>query len=137
MTLHPYVFFSGNCREAMTRYQEVLGGDLDVVTNADAPPDAQMPGASPDAVMNATLVLDGGILLASDDPTGDGARRRGVAIHHTVADGAEAERVFSALAEGGDVTMPLAETFWAARFGMCTDRFGTAWMISVDLPNDA
>lgn len=135
MSIHPYLFFSGTCRQAMTRYQEVLGGRLDVMTIAEMPEGAEPPPGSPDPdlVIHAALTLDdGNLLMASDDPTGDGAGIKGMAISLTVADHDEATRVFDALAEGGETMMPLAQTFWSPRFGMCTDRFGTAWMVSVD-----
>lgn len=132
MSFDPYLFFSGNCREAMTRYQEIFGGELSLMPNAEAPEDAQMPGASPDAIMHAALNTGGRLLMASDDPTGDGGPKTGVAVSHSAADAGEAKRVFDALAEGGEVQMPLAETFWSPAFGACVDRFGVSWMVGVE-----
>ena len=135
MALHPYLFFTNTCREAMTRYQEILGGRLDVMTVGDMPPGAEPPPGppDPDLVIHAALSLDSGeLLMASDDPTGDASGTRGMAINLTLPDVDEVTRIFEALADGGDVTMPLAETFWSPRFGMCTDRFGTAWMVNVE-----
>lgn len=134
MSLHPYLFFTGTCRQAMTRYHEVLGGHLDVMTVADMPEGAEPPpGApNPDLVIHAALTFGAGdLLMASDDPTGDGAGIKGMAISLALADPDEVTRIFDALAEGGQITMPLGETFWSPRFGMCTDRFGTSWMVSV------
>jgi PhnB protein len=82
--------------------------------------------------MHAALILDdGGMLMASDDPTGAHDGIRGFTISHSAKDAADAERIFAALSEGGSVTMPLGPTFWAPMFGMCTDRFGVGWMIDV------
>lgn len=137
MSFHPYLFFSGTCREAFTRYQEVFGGELEMMSFADLPEGEDGPTDQPDMIMHAALMIDGALLMGSDDPTGDGGPMKGVAINCTVGDVAEAQRVFAALADGGDVTMPLAETFWAPMFGMCTDRFGTPWMVNVDAPEGA
>lgn len=133
MPLHPYVFFSGTCREAMTRYHEIFGGQLDIMDNASAPEGEAMPGASDDMIMHAALVFDdGALLMASDDPTGDGAGVKGVAINVSLDDEADARRIFEALAEGGEVQMPLEAVFWAPLFGACVDRFGVSWMVNVE-----
>ncbi len=135
MSLHPYLFFTNTCREAMTGYQEILGGHLEVLTIADMPEGAQLPPGSPnpDMVMHAALAFgDGDLLMASDDPTGDSAGVKGAALSVTLPDHDEAKRIFAALSEGGAVSMPLGETFWSPLFGMCTDRWGTAWMVNVD-----
>jgi PhnB protein len=132
---HPYLFFSdGRCREAFTRYQEIFGGRLDVMTNADVPDGEGMPDAEPTMVMHAALVDGDAILLGSDDPTGDGGPRVGSSVSYTAADLTAGARVFDALAEGGEVTLPFGETFWSKGFGMCTDRFGVPWMVGVDAP---
>lgn len=132
MAFHPYLFFSGTCREAFTRYQEIFGGELVLMQNSDAPPDQGMPGAPPDMIMHAALTFDGNLLMGSDDPTGDGGPKKGISVNCTVPDPGEAKRVFDGLAEGGQVTMPLAETFFAPAFGMCVDRFGVPWMVSAE-----
>jgi len=138
MSFYSYLFFSGNCREAMTRYQEIFGGTLDMMGMDDAPAEEQnTPEAQAMAglVMHAALVLpDGGMLMASDDPSGTGAPKVGVSIYFGTEDAAQAAEVFNALADGGEVTMPLEQTFWSPLFGTVNDRFGTAWMVSVDEP---
>ncbi|HEX4822340.1 MAG TPA: VOC family protein [Acidimicrobiales bacterium] len=127
-----YLFFSGTCREAFTRYHEIFGGELFVMTNADAP-DGGMPGAPADAVIHAAIKLDnGGLLMASDDPGGDGSGTKGVSVSYTAKDTGEAKRVFDALAEGGEVTGPMQETFFAPAFGTCTDKWGVAWMVTTE-----
>jgi PhnB protein len=132
MAFHPYLFFSGNCREAFTRYQEVFGGELVLLPMSDMPSDEPVPAEQADLIMHAALTFGENILMASDDPTGDGGPVKGMCVNYAVADVAEAQRVFDALAAGGDVTMPMAETFWSPRFGMCVDRFGIPWMVNAE-----
>jgi PhnB protein len=135
MSLHPYLILTNTCREAMTRYAEILGGELEIMTAADMPPGEEPPPGppNPDMVIHAALTFgDGDLLMASDDPTGDGAGMKGAAVNLTLTDRDEATRIFEALAEGGEVQMPMGETFWSPQFGMCVDRFGVAWMVDVD-----
>ena len=135
MSFHPYLFFGGNCREAFTRYHEIFGGQLDMVTSADMPESERMPGVAADLIMNAGLVVDGEMLLGSDDPMSDPfGPVQGMQVNHICADVAEAERVFAALAEGGTVGMPISPTSWSPAFGMVTDRFGTPWMVMAEAP---
>lgn len=139
MAFHPYLNFGGNCREAFTRYQEIFGGELDVMTMADMPPGEQeVPAEQADLVMHAALRVGDDILMASDDPTTDDfGPVQGMYVNYSVADVDEARRVFDALAEGGQITMPAGETFWAPLFGMCVDRFGTPWMVNAEGPESA
>ncbi|UQE76127.1 VOC family protein [Gordonia sp. PP30] len=131
MTFTPYLFFSGDCADAFTRYHEIFGGELSIMRNSDAPADAQMPGGG-DFVMHASIALpDGGGFLGSDDPTGDDGPKTGFSVSYTAPDLDSARTVHAALADGGTVTMPVEPTFWAPGFGMCVDRFGVPWMISV------
>ena len=134
MAFHPYLNFGGNCREAFTRYQEIFGGELVVMPMSEMPTDQPVPADQADLVMHAALMFDGHILMASDDPTGGFHGVSGMHVNYTVPDGDEAERVFNALADGGQVTMPIGETFWSPKFGMCVDRFGTPWMVNVEAP---
>ncbi|HEX5947909.1 MAG TPA: VOC family protein [Acidimicrobiales bacterium] len=130
MSFYPYVFFSGNCAEAFQRYQQIFGGELQVLTNADVPEGAGMPGADPQAVMHASLTLgEGRLLMGSDDPTGDDGAKVGSAVCYVAPDEKDAERTFEALADGGEATMPFSATFWSRGFGMCTDRYGVPWMV--------
>lgn len=129
--LDSYLFFNGNCAEAMRFYERTLGGKLErMMTYADSPePDKCPPGAK-DLVMHASLVLDGRTLMASDSAPGyESKPMGGFALSLNYPTAAEAKRVFDALADGGTVTMPMAETFWTGIFGMVTDRFGTPWMV--------
>ena len=135
MTYRPYLAFAGNCRQAFTRYQEIFGGDLRLLTMADAPSDAGSPppGVNPDAIMHAALVTTDGMLMGADDPSGNfDGRVNGMCVNCELADAGEAKRVFEALADGGQIQMPLGQTFFSPAFGMCTDRFGTPWMVMVE-----
>lgn len=134
MSLHPYLFFTNTAGPAMTRYHEILGGQLDMMRFADLPDGEETPTEVPgDLVMHAALTFgDGDLLMASDDPTGDGSGVKGASLNITVADQDEARRLFAAFAEGGTVEMELGETFWSPLFGSCVDRFGVSWMVNVD-----
>jgi PhnB protein len=137
MAFHPYLTFGGNCREAFTRYQEIFGGELVLLPMSEMPSDQPAPPDQADLIMHAALTFEGHLLMASDDPTGNFQGVQGMHVNYTVPDVAEAERVFEALADGGEVTMPIAETFWSPMFGMCIDRFGTPWMVDAGAPEQS
>jgi PhnB protein len=137
MAIRPYLAYAGNCREAFTRYQEVLGGELVLLSMADAPAEAGSPppGVSPDTIMHAALMAPDGLLMGADDPSGNfNGQVNGMCVNLALSDSSEAKRVFDALSEGGQVQMPIGETFFAPAFGMCIDRFGIPWMVMVDMP---
>jgi PhnB protein len=131
MAFHPYLFFSGNCAEAFTRYQEIFGGELFMMKMSDAPGDTP-PDADPDLIIHAALNVGGELLMASDDPTGDGGPKVGIMVSYNSPDTARITELFEALADGGSVTQPLMETFFSPAFGMCVDRFGIPWMLNAD-----
>jgi PhnB protein len=136
MAFRVYLSFSGNCREAFTRYQEIFGGEAVILGMSDLPPDAgPPPGTNPDAVMHAALMTADGLLMGADDPSGnfDGTIS-GICVNANLPDPAAAKRAFDALAEGGSVEMPMDETFFSPAYGICTDRFGIPWMVMVDAP---
>jgi len=137
MAFRPYLAFAGNAREAFTRYQEIFGGELVLLDMASAPPDAGPPpaGVKPDAIMHAALMAPSGLLMGADDTSGNfNGSVNGMCVNVSVDDAGEAKRVFDALAERGTVQQPLNETFFSPAFGMCTDRYGTPWMIMVEQP---
>lgn len=128
-----YLFFDGRCAEAMRFYERVLGGKLAALYPYSEMPDAaQVPAGAADRIMHASLELGGGrTLMASDGAPGEPYEgMKGFSVSLSYDDVAEAKRVFGALAEGGKTIMPIDKTFWAEAFGMCTDRFGTPWMVS-------
>lgn len=138
MALHPYLNFGGNCREAFTRYHEIFGGDLTLLTMGEMPGGgADLPAEEAERIMHAALRFDDTILMASDAPLGSADKVQGMYVNYSLTDVAEAERVFAALADGGTVEMPMAETFWAPRFGMCVDRFGIPWMVNAERPESS
>jgi PhnB protein len=135
MAFRPYLFFGGNCREAFTRYAEVFGGELDVMTMGDVP-EGEVPPGREDVVIHASVRIGDDVLMGSDDPESDPfGPVQGMMVSYDAADTADAERVMAALSEGGTVTQELIPTFFSAGFGMCTDRFGTPWMVVAPDPN--
>ena len=132
----PFVFYGGNCRDAFNRYKEILGGDLVLLTVGDAPSEEPVPPEQADLIVHAALTTDGAYVMGSDDPTGGFIEIQGMSVSVSVDDAGEARRVFDALADGGQVTTPLTETFFSPAFGMCVDSFGVPWMI-VATPPDA
>ena len=130
-TLGMYLFFDGNCAEAMRFYERALGGKLEaLMTHAQSPVAAQTPPGSANRIMHASLNLGDHRLMASDAMPGHYEGMKGFSLSLSYPTAAEAKRVFDALAEGGKVTMPLDKTFWAEAFGMLVDRFGTPWMVN-------
>jgi PhnB protein len=129
-----YLFFNGNCGDAMRFYERALGGRLEIMTYEQAPPGEAPPNVDPGRIMHAYLKFDQGGLMASDDMPG--AEYKGMHGFYLSLDyptAADAKRVFDALAEGGTITMPMEKTFWSESFGMLRDRFGTPWMVSVNM----
>ncbi|RMC30574.1 VOC family protein [Paracoccus alkanivorans] len=126
-----YLFFRGSCLEAITHYAETLGGEITgVFRNGDAEPDQRMPGGD-DMVMNMAMKLGSSMVMASDSPDEMYDRPQGFYVHIETPSRAEFDRVFAALSKDAEtVAMAPAETFWAERFTMFRDRFGTPWMLS-------
>ncbi|MES2842826.1 MAG: VOC family protein [Pseudomonadota bacterium] len=127
-----YMSYDGDCADAMKFYAQVLGAKLEaLITYGDMPGEMPVPAEHASRVMHAYLVHSDFALMAGDAPPGvPFAGIQGCMLAITYPTVAEATRVFNALADGGKVTMPLAETFWADTFGMVTDRFGTPWGIN-------
>jgi PhnB protein len=133
MKLNPYLTFDRTCREAFKFYETVLGGKiLAMVTHADMPSDQPSPPEHRDLILHARMTVGDNLLMGSDAPAGRLQKMQGFSVTLGIDDPAEAERIYNALADGGSVQMPLAETFWAKKFGMVTDRFGTPWMINCE-----
>jgi PhnB protein len=133
MHLIPYLTFDGDCEQAFKVYEKVLGGKIvAMVTHRDTPAEANVPAEWRDKILHARLAFGDNILMASDAPPGRQEKMQGFSVTLNVKEPAEAERIFDALADGGSVRMPLSETFWAKKFGMLTDRFGTPWMVNCE-----
>ena len=138
MQVAPYLFFNDyTCRAAMTFYAEVFGGTLEIMDFASMPEEdrAQMPGVPDDAVMHAALSLGGQQILASDETGEREPAMAGCRINVTLPDEATTRAAFEALADGGEVQMPLMAMFWTPAFGTLTDKFGTRWMLMSDGPD--
>jgi PhnB protein len=132
MTPQFYLFFKGDCLQAMTHYAQTLGGTIEgVFLNKDATsPDQRMPGGD-DLVMNLALRLGHTLMMASDNSDTLYERPQGFRIQIETPSAAEFDRVYAALSDGArDIAMPPGATFWAERFAMFTDRFGTPWMMN-------
>ena len=132
----PYLIFPGTCREAMTFYQQCLGGDLSMAAFADMPGADQLPEAVRGGIAHASLVNGARTLMAYDDPHGSIVSGTAVSLSLACASVVEAERLFAALGQGGTVLMPLADQPWGAKFGMLTDRYGIQWMVDYDYPQE-
>jgi len=130
MSFDPYLMFDKSCREAFTRYQEIFGGDLTLLRMGDMPGE-QVPADQADLIIHAALNVDGRLLMGSDDPTGGYRGVEGIHVYHEASDIPTADKVYDALAEGGEATQPMMETFFSPKWGMCTDRFGVRWMVGV------
>ena len=132
--VQPYIFFGGRCEEALEFYRTALGAQVDMLTRfKDSPeplPADSVPPGHENKVMHASFSIGGSTLMASDGCE-EGPSFAGFSLSLTVPSEAEADRAFNALAEGGQVKMPLGKTFWSPRFGMLTDRFGVGWMVNV------
>ena len=133
MQVHPYLNFQGQCAEAFRFYERVLGGKITFMqTHGDSPMRDETPPDWHDAVMHASLQVGDQVLMGSDAPPPHFEKPQGFSVSVSVEEPADAERIFNELSEGGRVTMPMEKTFWAERFGMCVDRFGTPWMVGAE-----
>jgi PhnB protein len=138
MLVQPYLFFNGRCEEALRFYRETLGAEVLFQTHfRDAPPEAghtPKPGTE-DKVMHCTFRIGTTELMGSDGNCEPGeAKPSGFSLSLTADDKASGEKLFNALADGGNVMMPWQPTFWTEGFGMLVDRFGIMWMVTI--PHD-
>lgn len=134
MDLNIYLTFNGNAEEAMNFYAKAFGVQIDMIQRFGDMPGEVKPEHK-DLVMHARMDISGVALMASDGMDEHKANfGNNVAISVNCDSVAEADQGFNAIAAGGTVTMPLADTFWGAYFGMCTDKFGVHWMFNHDYP---
>jgi len=135
MQISPYLNFPGECERAFKFYVQCLGGKITaMMTFAGTPMEAHSPPDWRDKILHAQLEAAGAVLMGSDAPPDRYEKPQGVSVSLVLEDVTQAERIFSALAEGGAVHMAIQETFWAARFGMLVDKFGIPWMINCNKP---
>lgn len=135
MQIQPYLFFNGRCEEALEFYRKTIGAqDTMLVRYKDSPqppPPGMVPPGCEDKIMHTSFRVGDTIVMASDGDCEGQPSFQGFSLSLTAADTAEAQRVFAALAEGGQVRMPLTKTYWSPLFGMLADKFGVGWMVSV------
>src|SRR5258706_13699066 len=136
--IEPYLFFSGNCEQAIGFYHKALGAEVEMMMRFKESPEPPPPGMVPpgfeNKIMHASFRIGETRVMASDGCSAEKTDFEGFSLSLTVPSEAEANRAFAALADGGQVRMPLAKTFWSPCFGMVADRFGIGWMISVKPP---
>ena len=133
MQLNPYLTFDGQCEDAFKFYEKVLGGKIEaMMTYGSSPMAEQTPADWRNKIMHARLTIGDKMLMASDAPPDRREAMKGFSVTISLDDPGQAERIFHALSEKGTVQMPIQQTFWAARFGMLVDQFGTPWMINCE-----
>jgi PhnB protein len=135
-TLNPYLTFTGNCEEAFNFYKSVFGGEFSYVGRfSEMPPQEGYTLSEEDKnqIMHISLPISKETILMGSDNGGEGGPQvnpgNNVSLSVTTDSKAEADRLFKALSEGGNITMPIDDTFWGDYFGMCTDKFGIHWMV--------
>jgi len=135
MQVQPYLFFEGRCEEAIEFYRGALGAEVTALMRYKEMPEPRDPSSCPpgseDKVMHSSFRIGDTTVMASDGMCSGRPSFQGTSLSLTASDDAEAERLFTALADGGQVQMPLTPTFFSSRFGMVADRFGVAWMLVV------
>lgn len=133
MKIEPYLFFDGRCEEAIEFYRKTVGAEVIMLMRYKDTPEAggraNVPVATEDKIMHATLRIGDSQVMASDGNCLGKPNFQGFSLSLTAAEDAEADRLFAALADGGTVHQPLIKTFFASRFGMVADRFGVQWMV--------
>lgn len=132
--VQPYLFFGGTCSAALDHYNKHLGAEVLMLLRYEESPEPPPPGMVPDGwgdkIMHATFRIGGSVLMGSDG-CDEEPGKNSHCLSLTMPDEAEARRVFSALGEGGTITLPIGKTFWSPCFGMVTDAFGIHWMVTV------
>jgi PhnB protein len=130
MQIQPYLFYNGRCEEAIDFYRTAVGAEVTMLMRFKDSPEPTSHGVE-EKVMHASLRIGDATVLLSDGRCTGQLSFQGFALSLTVADDAEAERLFAALGDGGQVQMPLTKMFFSSKFGMVADRFGVSWMIYV------
>ena len=141
MRAQPYLSFDGRCEEAIAFYRKALGAEVEMLMrfkdNPEPPPPGTVPPGSENKVMHSCLRIGETRFMATDGHCQSKTGFQGFSMSLNVSDEAEAEKRFTALAEGGQVQVPLTKTFFSPRFGIVADRFGLSWMVVVESPEAA
>lgn len=132
MQVQPYLFFEGRCEEALAFYRQAVGAEvLSTMRYKESPEPAMCAPGMEEKIMHSSFRIGETTLMASDGMGSGKPAFQGVTLTLTVASDAEAQRLFAALSDGGQVQMALSKTFYASSFGMLADRFGVSWMVIV------
>ena len=135
MKLNTYLNYGGNCAQAFRFYEQHLGGKItEMMTHGQMPNAPNVPPEMKNAILHARMTIGGTEIMASDVPPERFQPMRSVYLSLSLNSTEEAERIYSLLSDGGEIFMPMQETFFAFRFGMLRDKFGTSWMIIHDRP---
>ncbi|MGC2214051.1 MAG: VOC family protein [Silvibacterium sp.] len=133
MQITTYLGFGGDCKAAFEFYEKVIGGKITMMmTNRESPMADKTAPNWRDKIMHVSLQTPGGLLQGADHPEGREVKPSGFCVCVSTKDKAEAERIFKGLSEGGQVQMPISETFWSPAFGMCIDKFHVPWMVNCE-----
>ena len=133
MNINTHLNFNGQCAEAFKFYEQLLGGQITFsMTWGEMPGADQFPTELHSRIMHASIKVGDGTLMGADSPPDRYQKPTGMNVALHFKDKAESERIFNALAEGGEVQMPFEKTFWSPGFGMCVDRFGIPWMVNTE-----
>jgi PhnB protein len=133
MSVQPYLFFDGRCEEALAFYKQAIGAEIGMMMRfSESPEPAHAPPGSENKIMHASFTVGGNQLMASDGHCAGKPSFQGFGLALNAASVAEAEKLFGALGQGGQVLQPLTRTFFAATFGMIADKFGVMWMVMAE-----
>ena len=136
MAIDPYLNFDGRCEEAIEFYKKALGAEVAMLLRFSDSPEQHTEGCAPtpgtdNKIMHCTMLIGGSTVMASDCNCTGQASYQGISLALSVRDEAAADKASNALADGGQVHMPLTKTFFSPRFGVVADRFGVSWMVNV------
>lgn len=135
MTIQPYLFFNGRCEEALDFYKKTLGANIDMVMRFSENPEPDAAAMMPkdtNKIMHASFTIGDAMVMCSDGMQQDKPNFQGFSLSLTVANEAEADKAFNALAKEGQIQMPIGKTFFSPRFGCVADKFGVSWMVIVE-----
>lgn len=137
-SINPYLNFNGNCEAAFNHYKKVFGGEFVMFSRFGDMPSSEspLPDSEANKILHVALPIGANVLMGSDCPPSfpNGVQGNLFNVSVSAESKEEADRIFAGLAEGGNVSMPIADTFWGAYFGMCADQFGVQWMVNFDYP---